>query len=187
MQLGFYFDQTRCIGCFTCCVACKDWHNIPAGRVQWIGVTCIEEGEFPSVSVAYLVGACYHCTQPSCLAACPVQAIIKREEDGIVGVDVEVCLGESTCGALCKLACPYGSPQFGEEENAKMQKCDLCLERWAEGKKPICVDACPTRALDSGSLDELKAKYGNMLDATGFVYSPELKPSVIFKPKARSF
>ncbi len=24
MQLGFYFDQTRCTGCHTCVVACKD-------------------------------------------------------------------------------------------------------------------------------------------------------------------
>ena len=24
-QVGFYFDQTRCIGCYTCAVACKDW------------------------------------------------------------------------------------------------------------------------------------------------------------------
>lgn len=28
MQLGFYVDQTRCVGCFTCVVACKDWHDI---------------------------------------------------------------------------------------------------------------------------------------------------------------
>jgi Fe-S-cluster-containing dehydrogenase component len=30
-----------------------------------------------------------------------------------------------------------------------MQKCDLCLESWGEGTKPICVVACPTRALDA--------------------------------------
>ena len=33
-QMGFYFDQTRCIGCYTCSVACKDWHNIPE-KVNW--------------------------------------------------------------------------------------------------------------------------------------------------------
>ncbi|MFW9941118.1 MAG: 4Fe-4S binding protein, partial [Candidatus Thorarchaeota archaeon] len=22
-QMGFYFDQTRCTGCYTCSVACK--------------------------------------------------------------------------------------------------------------------------------------------------------------------
>ena len=25
MQIGFYFDQTRCTGCGACQVACKDW------------------------------------------------------------------------------------------------------------------------------------------------------------------
>ena len=37
-----------------------------------------------------------------------------------------------------------------------MQKCDLCIERWTDGKKPICVDACPPHALDAGIIDELK-------------------------------
>ncbi len=185
MQLGFYFDQTRCIGCFTCCVACKDWHDIPAGRAHWLRLTCIEEGEFPKVSVAYLASACYHCAQPSCLAACPVQAITKRDEDGIVVVDRKVCLGETTCGAPCKLACPYGSPQFGDEENAKMQKCDLCLGRWQEGKKPICVEACPVYALDAGPFAELVAKYGEVKEAEGFAYSHDLSPFVVFKRKSR--
>jgi Fe-S-cluster-containing dehydrogenase component len=31
VQLGFYFDQTRCTGCNTCADACKDFNDIPAG------------------------------------------------------------------------------------------------------------------------------------------------------------
>jgi len=42
MQLGFYFDQTRCVGCLTCVVACKDWHDIPAGPANWVEGECIE-------------------------------------------------------------------------------------------------------------------------------------------------
>jgi anaerobic dimethyl sulfoxide reductase subunit B (iron-sulfur subunit) len=64
-----------------------------------------------------------------------------------------------------------------------MEKCDLCLERWNEGKKPVCVDSCPTRALDAGSLENLKNKYRSSPDAEGFAYAAELKPSVVFKPK----
>ncbi len=187
MQLAFYFDQSRCTGCFACCIACKDWHDIPPGRARWMRVSCIEEGEFPKVFVAYLASACHHCHQASCVSACPAEAITKREEDGIVVVDRDKCLGESVCGAPCKLACPYDSPQFGDEENARMQKCDLCLERWQTGKKPVCVDACPTRALSSGPLDEFRAKYGDVHEAAGFIYSAELEPSTIFKPKPRSF
>ncbi len=55
-------------------------------------------------------------------------------------------------GHLCKDVCPYGAPQFDDEEKAKMQKCDLCVERWPDQKKPICVEACPVRALDAGSV-----------------------------------
>ncbi len=34
MQLTFYFDQSRCTGCETCVVACKDWHDLPAGSAS---------------------------------------------------------------------------------------------------------------------------------------------------------
>jgi anaerobic dimethyl sulfoxide reductase subunit B (iron-sulfur subunit) len=57
------------------------------------------------------------------------------------------------------------------------------MDRLTEGKKPICVEACPTWALDAGPLDELRAKYGDVKNAEGFVYSRDLAPSVTFKPK----
>ena len=183
MQLGFYFDQTRCTGCFACCVACKDWNDIPAGPANWIRVLCGEEGVFPEVFVSYLIALCYHCANPHCVLACPVGAITKRESDGIVVVDPEKCLGNRECRTLCLNACPWDIPQFGPEENARMQKCDLCMERWADKKKPICVEACPMRALDAGPLEELKTRYGESRNATLFTYSPKVKPSIIFKPK----
>jgi len=145
-------------------------------------LSCIEKGKFPDLFVAYLAQPCFHCAEPSCLAACPVNAITKREEDGVVVVDREACLGEEACG-LCEEACPYDSPQFGPEPDARVQKCDLCLERWAEGKKPVCVEGCPMRALDAGPLNELRAKYGDVREAEGFVYSEAAKPSVVFKLK----
>ena len=185
MQLGFYFDQTRCIGCFTCCVACKDWHNIPAGPAHWMRVTTLEEGKFPNVFVAHLSTPCYHCENPVCIKDCPVDAISKRNEDGIVVVDREACLGKSDCG-VCKDACPYGAPQFGGGEDDKVQKCGFCQERWQEGKKPVCVEACPMRALDAGPMEELMEKYGNVKEAAGFAYSQEIRPSVVMKNKGNN-
>jgi anaerobic dimethyl sulfoxide reductase subunit B (iron-sulfur subunit) len=145
-------------------------------------VTSIERGKFPNVFLANLSIACNHCSEPTCISVCPTNAITKREEDGIVIVDREKCLGNKNCEELCKKVCPYDSPQFGDEENAKMQKCDACLERLVERKKPICVDACPLRALDAGSLDELKVKYGDIKEADGFRYSDKIRPSIIFRP-----
>ena len=182
MQIGFYFDQSRCIGCYTCVVACKDWHDIPAGPAFWRRVITIERGKYPDLSVAFLSTACYHCTEPACVKACPVDAIEKREKDGVMMVNAGACLGKSDC-RLCQEACPYQIPQFGAEDNAKMQMCSFCHDRLAENKKPICVDACPMRALDSGPVDKLIARYGEIKEAEGFVYSTETCPSIIFKPK----
>ena len=182
MQLAFYFDQTRCTGCYTCVVACKDWHDVPAGPASWMRVSIIEKGKYPEPFVAFLCLACYHCAEPACVPACPVSAITKRQEDGIVVVDSEVCLGKDSC-QLCLEACPYEAPQFGAEDNAKMQKCDLCLDRWVEGKEPICVAGCPMRALDAGPIEEMEAKYGHVHQAVGFTYNDKLEPSVVFKPK----
>ncbi len=182
MQYGMYIDQNRCMGCFACVVACKDWHDVAAGPASWIRVKTIEKGKYPGLFVAFLPTLCYHCETPACLPACPVNAITKRVEDGIVIVDRKACLGKDSCD-LCLEACLYQAPQFGAEENAKMQKCDLCIDRWAEGKKPICVSSCPMQALDAGPMDELRTRYGDARETESFAYSETLAPSVTFKPK----
>ena len=86
-------------------------------------------------------------------------------------------------GRLCLRACPYHAPQFGAEKGGKMQKCDFCLDRLEQNKKPICVDACIMRALDAGAMEELRAKYGDTQEAVGFAYSSTTMPSIIFRPK----
>jgi len=185
MQIGLYFDQTRCTGCYTCVVACKDWHDIPAGPASWMRVWTLEHGKFPYLFVAFLAIPCYNCAQPACVNVCPVEAIIKRDLDGIVVVDSEKCLGKDTC-SICLEACVYGAPQFGAETDAKMQKCNFCIDRLEERKQPACVAACPMRALDSGPLEELREKYGDINEAQGFNYSTKLEPSVVFKPKVKT-
>lgn len=186
MQLAFYFDQTRCTGCWTCVVACKDWNDVPPGNASWMRVSAIVRGKYPEVFLAWTAVPCFHCLRPYCIEACPADAILKRETDGIVVVNREACLGRDACGA-CRDACPYGAPQFGEEPDARMQKCDFCLERWSEGKKPACVMACPTRALDAGPMEEMEARYGTGREAPGLPYDGGLGPSVVVKAKSEVF
>ena len=184
-QLGFYFDQTRCTGCYTCSVACKDWNDVDAGPASWMRVEAIESGKYPEPSLSYLASPCYHCQEPPCILACPEDAITKREADGIVLVDRDKCVGNVECRTLCRNACPWDSPQFGPEENAKMQKCDLCFDRLEKGQGTICVEGCPMYALEVGPLDRLKVEKGDIKEAEGFKYSDRFKPSVIFKPKKK--
>jgi anaerobic dimethyl sulfoxide reductase subunit B (iron-sulfur subunit) len=99
-----------------------------------------------------------------------------------VQVDQASCLGKDNCDA-CLQACPYDAPQFGSEENAKMQKCNFCLDRITKGQKPACVDACPMRAMDAGPIEDLTAKYGASREAEGFIYSEKLAPCIVFKGK----
>lgn len=182
-RMGIYFDQTRCTGCYTCVVACKDWYDTMTETVNYMRVRSIERGTFPDLFAAYLATPCYHCDQPPCIPACPEAAISKRFEDGIVVVDRDRCVGIGQCPKKCLKACPWGAPQFGPEPNAKMQKCLLCLERLAAGQHPICVEACPMFALDVGPLDDLRGSYGGGMEAQGFKPFRRIAPSVIFKPK----
>ena len=180
MQIGFYFNQSRCTGCYTCSIACKDWHDIQDDSVQWRRVIPLEKGRYPNVSLSYISLSCNHCEHPLCSEACPAGAITKRKEDGIMVVDQAQCLGKDRCEMFCRQACPYQVPQFGTEEDVKMQMCTLCLDRFLENKRPVCVDACPMRALDAGPMDELKKKYGDQKEVEGFVCSLQTKPSVVF-------
>jgi len=183
-QLGFYYDQTRCIGCYTCAIACKDWHDIHEKEVNWMQIQIIEKGKFPNLFMAYLAVPCYHCEEPSCIPACPQDAIYKRESDGIVLVDPDKCTGKEECkNTPCLSACRTRSPQFGTELNAKMQKCDFCLDRLQQGQQAICVEACPMFALDIDTLENLNHKFKGEKKTIGFPYSKKIKQASLFKPK----
>ncbi len=182
MQLGIYFDQTRCTGCHTCAVACKDCHDTPAGPARWMRISTIERGTYPHLFMAFLALPCLHCETPACLPACPAGAVSK-DARGIVTVDSDLCLGNSACPAFCREACPYQAPQFQSDTGAKMEKCDLCADRWETGRLPICVEACPMRALDAGPLAELRARYGSGQEAAGFDYDSDVRPAIILRKR----
>lgn len=175
MQLGFYFDQAKCVGCYACDLVCKVYFSL-APDVHWRKIHWMNSDK----PLAFISMTCLHCAEPPCVEQCPAGAIIKREKDGIVMVDQDKCLGKDNCD-MCIQSCPYNVPQFGPEENAKMSKCDFCLDRTEEGKQPLCVIMCSQNALAYGPIDELEIKYGKSKEARGFIYSEESKPSMIMK------
>ena len=147
-QYGFYFDADRCVQCRACEVACKSVRNIEPG-INWMRVVDIWGGVYPNVTRDFFTLACMHCGKPACIEACPVGAISKRGEDGIVVVNRDKCIGCDGCRE-CFSACPYGVPQFGED--GIMQMCDFCA---GINMEPACAVCCPTEALKFGSLGEL--------------------------------
>lgn len=184
-QLAFYFDSSACIGCKACQVACQDKNNLSAD-IMWRRVFRYGGGNWvqTSSSVAvpnnlfrYFVSiSCQHCQNPACVDVCPTTAMHK-DENGVVSVESEKCIG---C-RYCEWACPYGAPHFDESVGI-MTKCNFCQDLLAEGGAPACVDACVMRALDFGELEELKAKYGS-LDAIEPLPSGEYtQPALVITP-----
>ncbi|MCS5961273.1 hypothetical protein LNP74_25655 [Klebsiella pneumoniae subsp. pneumoniae] len=59
------------------------------------------------------------------------------------------------------MACPYGAPQYNADKG-HMTKVRWLSRARRRGKKPICVESCPLRALNFGPIAELRAKYGQL-------------------------
>ena len=87
--------------------------------------------------------------------------------------DPEKCIG---CGT-CTMSCLYSAPKVAEA--MKSVKCNMCAERVAEGKQPICVEACPLRALDFGDIEELRAAYGTDAEIAPLPAASESQPNLV--------
>jgi DMSO reductase family type II enzyme iron-sulfur subunit len=107
-------------------------------------------GDYPNNYHFYLPRLCNHCTKPACLEACPVRAIYKREQDGIVLVDQDKCQGFR----LCNRACPYDKVYYNYVKR-KSQKCIFCFPRVEQGIAPACARQCPGRLRFVGFLEDL--------------------------------
>jgi len=144
-------DSSRCIGCLSCSIACKNANNLPGtfdyspttNGNTWSTVK-FQQNSKGNPREVNLKTQCMHCSQPSCVAVCPTGAAYKRE-DGIVVIDQQTCIG---C-KYCAVACPFGAPGVSEETGTS-RKCTFCEERLKEGVVPACVEACPIGALDFG-------------------------------------
>ena len=157
-QYAFYFDGTRCTGCKTCEMACKDLDLGVAHRKVYEVTTGEtkrdDKGCFTTTCASYPLSlSCNHCDDPTCVRVCPTGAMHKDAETGLVAVDAGKCVG---CG-YCHMACPYNAPKVNREKGHSV-KCDGCAERLAAGEQPVCVEACPARALDFGPVDEMRKK-----------------------------
>lgn len=201
---GYGLDLSRCIGCRQCVYACVGENNQSRDpQVHWIQVLQMENQkgidvthsnihynpeEVPQKGYFYMPVACQQCRNPQCISVCPTKATW-QEEDGIVVVDYDWCIG---C-RYCMAACPYGARHFnwgephipddevnpitaylGNRPRTKgvVEKCTFCIQRVRNGQYPSCVEVCPTGA----------RKFGNLLDPDSEIrYILENKRVLIFK------
>jgi anaerobic dimethyl sulfoxide reductase subunit B (iron-sulfur subunit) len=181
-QMGFYFDMTRCTGCRCCQVACKDVNNLEPG-VLFRHVTDYEGGTYPQLWAASLSMGCNHCSTPACVPNCPVAAITKDDDTGLVVQDRSMCIGCERCIDFC----PYSAPAYIPDDKVT-GKCDGCIDLVRAGSVPSCVAACSTRALRFGDLSTLQQTYGagqNLTsDLTVIANSGETGPSILINPVA---
>ncbi len=80
----------------------------------------------------------------------------------------------------CPLSCKWCSNPESQSPTPEIMTFDSkCI------KCHRCVEACPTRALDAGPLEELRSAYGDCREGELFAYDVAGEPSVNFKPKRR--
>jgi Fe-S-cluster-containing dehydrogenase component len=162
--VGLLYDSTKCIGCKTCVVACKQEKGLPPetseyGEGLYDAPVRLDEHTRNIIQLyregnefAYVKKQCMHCVDPACVNACMLGALHKDEEKGFVWWQDDRCIG---C-RYCEVACPFNVPKFQWSSLApKIVKCELCRERLADGKKPACVEVCPREAVTFGKRSDL--------------------------------
>ncbi len=182
VHFAYALNLSICIGCRKCAEAChkENNHDRPSnesyirvfemkkGSIDFAKGTVDYDHPVPTEDTFYMPVQCQQCNNPPCVNVCPVEATWK-EQDGIVVVDHNWCIG---C-RYCEAACPYHARRFNwketeipkEEINPNqgylsnrmrpkgvMEKCHFCLHRTREGRLPACLEACPTGARVFGNI-----------------------------------
>lgn len=146
MAKATLIDTTKCIGCRSCQVSCKQWNDLPGeitkapeGKLGFqqprvlsaktyvvVSDTLVDDPEgSEGYRQIFAKRQCMHCEEPACASACPVTALHKTK-DGPVVYDKSRCIG---C-RYCMLACPWGVPtaEWGSI-NPSIRKCTHCADR----------------------------------------------------------
>ncbi len=174
--VGLLFDATLCVGCKACVAACKRVNDLPPDYNSavdglwdmpldttartWNVIKVFKQGAAANKDqvedgYAFRKSSCLHCVDPSCVSACPVSAMKKDPQTGIVSYNPDTCIGCRYCVA----ACPFGIPKFDyDSPTGKIGKCELCRHRIAEGQYAACAEVCPTGATLYGKVSDLAAE-----------------------------
>lgn len=209
----YAINLSTCNGNGNCVRACHEENNhdrdtnqsyirvleMPEGTMDMEQGNTVYDHTVPAEGKFYLPVQCQQCDEPPCTDVCPVEATWK-EEDGIVVVDYNWCIG---C-RYCEAACPYHARRFNWKQptvpaaevnpeqgylsnrirpQGVVEKCHFCLHRTREGRFPACLEACPTGARVFGNILDPDSEIRWILDNKRvYVLKEELgaKPSFFY-------
>jgi tetrathionate reductase subunit B len=154
-RYGMVIDETKCVGCHACRVACQNQNGLPAEE-SYNHLEEREYGTFPNYNREFIPVQCQHCDNPPCVKVCPTGASYKRK-DGIVLVNKDQCIGCKYCLA----ACPYNVRIITKE--GYIEKCRFCLEFIEKGEEPACLRTCMAGVRTFGDLDDPDSEVSRMI------------------------
>jgi len=150
-----FIDPQKCLACKSCELRCAVELSKSKDLPQAIDEYPLPQRRLKVESVAELAIPlqCRQCEDAPCVRICPSKAIERTEVEQPVLIKEQLCIG---C-KWCILVCPFGVIGMDREGKAVI-KCDLCFERLKGNKPPVCVQACPTKALQFKTLEEVPAE-----------------------------
>jgi carbon-monoxide dehydrogenase iron sulfur subunit len=160
-------DVSRCLSCRTCELECAAAHS----KAKTL-LGAVRDGEKAQRRIVVEAAGdiavplqCRHCEDAPCVTVCPTRAMHENGAGFPVLIEEGLCIGCRACIAVC----PFGVVFEGRGGRAAV-KCDLCVERLAQGEIPACAAGCPTKAIRFTTAEEA-ARESRRKAAEGFLVS----------------
>jgi len=167
MANAMLIDTSKCTGCRSCQVACKQWNQLPTETKNnknvypdssflsartWTNTVFKESIQKDELRWFFTKIQCMHCMDATCVKVCPTGAARKTDQGAVI-IDQKKCSG---C-QFCVQNCQFEVPKYDKKTNTA-KKCSLCYDRIAVGLDPACAKTCPSGAVQFGQQDQLKSK-----------------------------